>query len=655
MTMTSVFAEITKTAPQDDGTLFVYGKATGSDIDLDQQRCDPEWLKRAMPDWFSGPNGYGGNIREQHDSKRAIGKATDHEVKEDGHYIRAHIVDPVAVAKTKAGVFSGFSIGISKPRLEKTGGQEWIKDGSICEISLVDRPALPTATLTVCKAAKPGMTLKASDFDPDRMLVRVEELVEKTTDVDHLDAPAPGQKCADCGADGHLKCADVPDMQVTLGDRLSPEQAAVLAGKVDLEPASPSQAFAEVGKKLDDGANYADAVKEAVLNLLPEQTDFALSPTGSGAAVYTENFDRDDAVALVTKAVANADAGLGEDESPDINGALEAITIIAGLIQREAQALGTMPAQGCDIDLLMQAVHALRIFNCREAKEQAGIDPGCDPMLLAADADVTKDSKEPYGNVSYADPGYQSDKKKRYPLDSKAHARSAWDYINKSENADKYSAEQLKSIKSRIKSACKKFGVEVDADSQKAADVDDITNVDEAQKAATAALEVAESAPEDVEVVKAVDTPEEVAPVEIEKTDTPEISKAAVVEVTELDEAALVKAVSAALEKVFSTDELEKAENPIRKALGDIVSAANESTVKSVNALTERLETVEQMATPGGPALRRTEIENAQSRRNDLTAEVMRYKALATHSEDQILRKGYAQKAAQLEAQIRAV
>lgn len=638
MNMASVFAEITKTSPQPDGSLLVYGKATGSDLDLDQQRCDPEWLKRAMPEWFRGP--FGGNVREQHDSKRAVGKATEHEVKDDGHWITAKVVDPVAKAKVEAGILSGFSIGISSPRVEKSteAANGVITDGKIIEVSLVDRPCLPTAMFTMCKAAKPGMTLKASDFDPDRMLVRVEELVEKTTDVDHLDAPAPGQKCADCGADGHLKCGDVPDMQVTLGDRLDPAQAALLAAKVGLEDHSPSKVFSQLGE---------DTAKGFAGGLLP--------PTGSGAAVYTENFDREGAIALVTKTVADADASLGQDESGDISGALQAISIIAELIQSEAKDLGTTPAQGCDIDLLMQAVHALRIFNCREAKEQAGIDPGPAPLLLAADAAVTKDSKEPYGDVSYADPGFQSDKKKRYPLDSKEHAKAAWSYINKSENADKYSAEQLKSIKSRIKSACKKFGVEVDADSQKAADVDDITNVDEAQKAATAALEVAESAPEDVEVVKADDTPEEVAPVEIEKTDTPEISKAAVVEVTELDEAALVKAVSAALEKVFSTDELEKAENPIRKALGDIVSAANESTVKSVNALTERLETVEQMATPGGPALRRTEIENAQSRRNDLTAEVTRYKALATHSEDQILRKGYAQKAAQLEAQIRAV
>ena len=36
----------------EDGTLLVFGKATGPDLDLDSQICDPDWLKSAMPLWF---------------------------------------------------------------------------------------------------------------------------------------------------------------------------------------------------------------------------------------------------------------------------------------------------------------------------------------------------------------------------------------------------------------------------------------------------------------------------------------------------------------------------------------------------------------------------------------------------------------------------
>lgn len=74
--------------------------------------------------------------------------------------------------------------------------------------------------------------------------------------------------------------------------------------------------------------------------------------------------------------------------------------------------------------------------------------------------------KAPYGDVEYADPGYQSDKQKRYPIDTAEHVRAAWSYINQSDNAGKYSAEHLASIKSKIRAAAKKFNVEIAEEEQ---------------------------------------------------------------------------------------------------------------------------------------------------------------------------------------------
>jgi hypothetical protein len=71
------------------------------------------------------------------------------------------------------------------------------------------------------------------------------------------------------------------------------------------------------------------------------------------------------------------------------------------------------------------------------------------------------DSTKPYGDVTYGDPGYQKDKKKRYPLDSKQHAKSAWSYVNQADNARLYTSAQLKRIKQRITKALKGFGVTV--------------------------------------------------------------------------------------------------------------------------------------------------------------------------------------------------
>lgn len=68
-------------------------------------------------------------------------------------------------------------------------------------------------------------------------------------------------------------------------------------------------------------------------------------------------------------------------------------------------------------------------------------------------------NKKPYGNVDYADPGYQSDGKARYPVDTAEHAKAAWDYINKSTNAGQYSPGQLQKVRSSIMAACNKFGI----------------------------------------------------------------------------------------------------------------------------------------------------------------------------------------------------
>lgn len=77
--------------------------------------------------------------------------------------------------------------------------------------------------------------------------------------------------------------------------------------------------------------------------------------------------------------------------------------------------------------------------------------------------ELLRDAKMPYGPASqahYADPGYQADGQKRYPLDSEEHCRAAWSYINQERNAAKYSPEQLAKIKARIKAAGKRYGID---------------------------------------------------------------------------------------------------------------------------------------------------------------------------------------------------
>ncbi|HEX4394180.1 MAG TPA: hypothetical protein VH084_21970, partial [Mycobacterium sp.] len=94
----------------------------------------------------------------------------------------------------------------------------------------------------------------------------------------------------------------------------------------------------------------------------------------------------------------------------------------------------------------------------------------------------------------------------------------------------------------------------------------------------------------------------------------------------------------------------------LRKMIVDITEASTKSAAKALgDELGARLEKVEAMATPGGPSLRRTEVERVNARKSDLTREVMRYKALANASEDPDLRKGYTQKALQIDAEMKAL
>jgi phage head maturation protease len=58
-------------------------------------------------------------------------------------------------------------------------------------------------------------------------------------------------------------------------------------------------------------------------------------------------------------------------------------------------------------------------------------------------------------SVAYADPGYQADGKKRYPIDSEKHIRAAWNFINRPSNATRYTAAQLDQVRTRIVAAWK--------------------------------------------------------------------------------------------------------------------------------------------------------------------------------------------------------
>lgn len=87
------------------------------------------------------------------------------------------------------------------------------------------------------------------------------------------------------------------------------------------------------------------------------------------------------------------------------------------------------------------------------AAEAARAEP--EPAVEAREEEPAEErGPKPYGDVPYADP-----KNGKYPID-RDHVKAAWAYINQKKNADKYplNGVSLKSVKSRIKAAMKKFG-----------------------------------------------------------------------------------------------------------------------------------------------------------------------------------------------------
>ena len=67
-----------------------------------------------------------------------------------------------------------------------------------------------------------------------------------------------------------------------------------------------------------------------------------------------------------------------------------------------------------------------------------------------------KEGEHKYGDVEFADPTNH-----KYPIDTPEHIRAAWSYINHKDNAAKYDADEVGSIKKRIKRAAEKHGIEI--------------------------------------------------------------------------------------------------------------------------------------------------------------------------------------------------
>jgi hypothetical protein len=156
---------------------YVYGKVTDGSVDTDEQIVDPVFARKALAEWYDT----GANVRQMHATTLPpAGKGVLLEHHEgDGEWVRTKVVEPVAVKLVDEGVYTGYSVGISRPRIERSmkARNGIINGGKIVEISLVDRPALPAAKFAILKAAGPRGKL---EFVGKVVLLDEPEMVAKT-------------------------------------------------------------------------------------------------------------------------------------------------------------------------------------------------------------------------------------------------------------------------------------------------------------------------------------------------------------------------------------------------------------------------------------------------------------------------------------------
>ena len=265
----------------DKGYLNVKGLATDDTLDLDEQICDPQWLKTAMPKWFEI-----GNIREQHDGSKAVGKATSMTSQGTGFAIGAKIVDPVAAMKVEEGVYTGFSIGIKGAYVDMNDPRAprgVIKGGQIVEVSVVDRPANPSASFELAKTVGDVMTKSVEMQDNSEEVNNAPDLATgefylpcsgcNGTGEVHTgaDEGASTHACEACGGTGKGSSMDSEDIQTptaTSNEALAAEEENDPLKTTDAEvekrefTEAEREAASESGAAMPDGSFPIKTVKD---------------------------------------------------------------------------------------------------------------------------------------------------------------------------------------------------------------------------------------------------------------------------------------------------------------------------------------------------------------------------------------------------------
>jgi hypothetical protein len=466
----SLFIPITKV---DAAKRLVYGVATAEQKDRVGEICDYASTKPLYEKWSaeisknSGGKSFG-NVRAMH-GNIAAGKLTEINFNDEDKQIEicAKVVDEAEWNKVAEGVYTGFSQGGSyvKRWKDKEGLQRYTADPS--EVSLVDLPCLPSATFEMIKAD--GLTetrnfkmpAPASNVD----IVARAEVLAKAADV-----PSDWPKYieiarAELAKESEAGTTAVADVVADIAKNALGKDGATFEQPVDATTGLANYSL--------EGAQHERPKADQAGN---SGFDAKAKIEQGGPRVWKVKSLTKEDVEEITAHATQADAD-AEAERRKAAGYKDISISVGKKVEPEVKKASPADANPTDGDEWEQVWKCKRdgtTFKTKaelkahiaelDAAESLGktTDSILDQLTSISDklglgkVEKATDPKKPYGDVEYADPGYQSDGKKRYPIDTDEHIRAAWNYIHKKKNVAKYDADQVKSIKVRISAAWRK-------------------------------------------------------------------------------------------------------------------------------------------------------------------------------------------------------
>lgn len=395
------FAQLTKV---DEEKRLVYGRATEQVPDRQNEQLDYAKSKPYFERWSSSQmkasmGKSAGNVRGMH-GKVAAGIIVPEQGimfndAEKAIDIVSHVVDDAEWNKVLTGTYTGFSIGgryVSKSAPDsKSGVVSYVADPS--EISLVDRPSLPSATFFEVH--------KADGSTEQREFSKVEDQeADKTKAID--DPKREEQKLS------KLFAEDGSDLELESDVSKVAEGGEFIVGERSflLKKSEDGKATVEEQYKIDGSEQDLSAFAKV------------LSTRGIGLA---------DAVAILEK----------ETPTPLREPTDSEVLAKAAQMAYDEEKLDLLKTSEDDpkrATFVKLARLELRKIAARE--DVSGADK--------------KRAKSEYGTSDFAD-----EKNKKYPIDTPEHIRAAWNYINKNANAAKYGPDEVKTIKAKIVSAWK--------------------------------------------------------------------------------------------------------------------------------------------------------------------------------------------------------